>query len=147
MKKIIKDNGFGIWVISILMIISIIFICYIFSSDYDLYTIIINAGILILFFMFFIIIGICMWIAVIVNALKKEKEKILYLKNINSLVFIDEYLKVYRILNQDYKQALNEGTFYNVVTKGNEIIKINESVSNGFKLAQGHQKVGYWTNY
>lgn len=134
-KKIIKDNGFGIWVISILMIISIIFICYIFSSDYDLYTIIINAGILILFFMFFIITGICMWVAVIVNALKKEKEKILYLKNINSLVFIDEYLKVYRILNQDYKQALNEGTFYNVVTKGNEIIKINEPVSNGFGLA------------
>lgn len=151
------DAG-GLVVITILMAISI-FLLVIFWGNQpvtweNFKTFFMDMGMEVIFFAFFIVVGIYCWYSYFQNVVRKPKEDILYLKEIyneNVLLFVDPkgnvLMKTVRFNMFDKKKSITfeEGKYYKVLRHKNTVAKIIGLSSK--KFVANKVKQSYWLNW
>lgn len=131
----------GIIIITILGISGFIVLSFLFSSNLDLKTILINEGGPVVFSVFFIALNIYIWFLYFLNMYIPPKEDIMYLtRSNNKKAFINKNGKVYECLNQIENE---ENKYYRVYRTHNYVIEVISETSEDFILSKNES---YWLN-
>lgn len=131
----------GIIIITILGISGFITLSFLFSSNLDLKTILVNEGGPVAFSIFFIAINIYIWVLYFLNMYIPPKEDVMYLtRSNNRKAFINKNGKVYECLNQIENE---ENKYYRVYRTHNYVIEVISETSEEFILSKNES---YWLN-
>ena len=131
----------GIIIITILGISGLIILSFLFSSNLDLKTVLLNEGGPVTFSIFFITITIYIWVIYYLNMFVPPKEDVMFLtQSNNEKAFINKNGKVYECLNQIENE---ENKYYRVYRTHNYVIEVISETSEDFILSK---KESYWLN-
>ena len=106
-----------------------------------------SGGMLIIFSLFFIFVGVYCWVLFFKNVILKPKIKGLYLKEKNSSMytFLDKKGKVFYYYDEFRNKEYLEGRYYDVLKTSDAIREIMQPSMESFEIPK--EKISYWLNF